>query len=367
MAGRGPHDPIRQQMEAALKMIELRQAENARQQNAQEGAQTRAQIAEENNRTRQSGIDTASADRAATLEMERGKNDQLGASREELRRSQQLDTVTKLLATTPPGSPEYKQLSAHAMKLAGVDVAAAGATPDAGAGLRSAVQSGAIKVHGGQPQVAGTQPTPQPATTTPAPVAANTGATAPTPATPPAVGPTGAVDQGFGFAPNGYPILPNTPEPTLGRDTINGRPAGEQLAAHAHGVEPESPSGRLAFAALNQDRSTAQASPSSPVPAGATPTGIKGPNQYPSPIGPPFSPAALAAQPQVGGGGIPTNPAGEHQWPSGAASSGTQSGAWLADQFKQLPITFSPGASNQAQDRAQVAKLKKPEDLVTQQ
>lgn len=42
---------------------------------------------------------------------------------------------------------------------------------------------------------------------------------------PPKVGPNGAVDQGLGFAPNGYPILPNTPEPRytpLGSSSLEG-------------------------------------------------------------------------------------------------------------------------------------------------
>ncbi len=41
----------------------------------------------------------------------------------------------------------------------------------------------------------------------------------------PAIGPTGAVDQGGGFAPNGYPILPNTLEPRyvpLGHGSLEG-------------------------------------------------------------------------------------------------------------------------------------------------
>ncbi len=58
------------------------------------------------------------------------------------------------------------------------------------------------------------------------PTAAFTGQPAPqTGGERPAVGPTGAVDQGGGFAPNGYPILPNTPEPRyvpLGHGSLEG-------------------------------------------------------------------------------------------------------------------------------------------------
>lgn len=367
MAGRGPHDPIRVQMEAALKMIEMRQAENARQQTAQEGAQTRAQIAEENNRTRQSGIDTASADRAATLEMEQGKNNQLNASREELRKSQQLDTVTKLLATTTPGSPEYKQLSAHAMKLVGVEPTAA--APGAQDALKSAVQSGAIKVHGGQPQVGGTPP----AATTPV------SSGAPTTGTPPESGPFGAVDQGLGFARNGFPNLPNTPESAGFGGTINGRPAGDVIAEGAlkrsdrvgFNSIPEAESGQTALAAIRAN------------PALNT---VQNPPPHEDMVANPvsFSPGALAAQPQtgVGAGELGTPPStlgnvnvagtkaplpGPNPVPNATPAPGAPQPAFVG------PLNIQPGAvpaptPGRGLNPAELAnKVKKPEDFVAQQ
>ncbi len=72
--------------------------------------------------------------------------------------------------------------------------------------------------------------------------------------------------------PPGQDLNINTGEwvPSNTQGTINGKPSGQYLAEHAHGVEPESPSGRIAYAQLlNPQAPTNQVAQNVPVPQGA--------------------------------------------------------------------------------------------------
>ncbi len=144
---------------------------------------------------------------------------------------QQADTARLNALQLQLGDPNLKDqhpaIKNEIMRILGVqnNVAtggtAAGVTPAAAAGKGEYGPGGAPKA----PNAGGAPPTTQPATYTP-PTGAFTGQPAPqTGGELPAVGPTGAVDQGGGFAPNGYPILPNTPEPRytpLGHGSLEG-------------------------------------------------------------------------------------------------------------------------------------------------
>jgi hypothetical protein len=182
-----------------------------------------------------------------------------------------------------------------------------------------------------------------------------------------------------------YDLNPNTAEYVSHNKegTINGQPAGQLLArmAAAHGRTPESASGQAAFQSAKVEAGNRQVGETTTPPMNVpnvdpdTQVGFS-PTQGPTPAGPPIgfntaditqpqqpqAPAPVAGAPAAAGPvtpeQIPTNQAGEPQYPSGAMSSGMNSGRWLADQFKQLPISV-----NQPSQDALAQELKRRQQM----
>lgn len=166
--------------------------------------------------------------------------------------------------------------------------------------------------------------------------------------------------QARGDERTGYPELPNTPEQRfvgLGHDPLEGSRVVQQSGQYGLATPSGGFAGGLPTSERGMEHLAGRIAPRELVsPSGPAMTANQGSEPAFRGHGAgsswegPTSPSQLAGQPQVAAPQAPTE--APKQWGSGAMASGTGSGAWLADQFKSLPITFNPGMSNQAQDAA---------------
>jgi hypothetical protein len=324
-------------------LLEQRGHELARNQQREEFYFRQEALKNQLGESQQSRADINRENEAGRMERARQHNELVRISQEDNRTRNLISAMNAAsYDQSPEGKALLRSLQAEYAKTIGIPTGAAPTTTPAAGGKGEFGPGGTPAPTGGKGEYGpGGAPAGAPAPTTP--MATNNQYNQPTAAftqPSPNVGPTGAVDQGLGFAPNGYPILPNTPEPRyvpLGTNPL------DYSTAVPGGIR--TPSGGFIGGASAQRRVADQTNVLNPPPNEAMAAAPVGEGYTPPTAA--FTQPAPSNAPQPTPAGAPTPPAK------------IQIGLGNAPPVDVATLNYTGGPSNAAQDAAQREEMRR--------